>query len=250
MLNESVRSAPPPCLPWRLRGVASARAGLLIGLLGLGCRHPEQDEGRGPRSAASDPSDPDPEADSGATIDTAGAGAAGGTVTFTAMAATTTELAYPLTTLSGSTQYLITEAVSVGAEDRIYLYADYYMGGYTLAGQFTVFGIMLDAGGCWLSLTNELPDEALLTGEVVDATGDAPVTVPLSPLGGAGVGPDDLGVNVWDVTDVPLMDPDCGPTPRESLDYSARTSYAIFWQYGGYGAVVRSFRLYVGRALP
>lgn len=217
---------------------------LLLLALAAGCRADEigsEDTSADPRLGGEGGDD------GGATDDTAPAG--GGVVTFTKLVATTTVLPWPLTSVSGATQYLLTEDGRLDPDDRLYFYADYDMAGATIAEQFTVFLFQLNADYCALSGRHDLDPDAMLTGEVVDATGEAPVTIPLSPLGGQGVMYDDLGVNVWDITDVALIDTRCAGPPSESLDYSTAVPYVLFWQYEGYGATVRAFRIYVGRAL-
>ena len=65
--------------------------------------------------------------------------------------------------------------------------------------------------------------------------------------GGAGDWLDDETINLWDMTDLDPIDADCASTIKASVDYTPMgQAFILLWQYEGFGAVVRDFRIYVG----
>jgi hypothetical protein len=162
--------------------------------------------------------------------------------------AETGELPWPLSGASPSTHYLSVDRTPPADGERLYFYADYYMYGYSLSEQFEFFLFPLNGEYCTLAGTVDLEGEPLVSAPLYDVTAGAPERVEQAAPGGAGELNTDVGagVNVWDITDIDLIDSDCGATPLESLDYSAHYAYALFWHYYGYGAQVRAFRIYAG----
>ncbi|MEZ4448970.1 MAG: hypothetical protein R3B09_05760 [Nannocystaceae bacterium] len=165
--------------------------------------------------------------------------------------AQTTQLPWPLTSLSPTTHFLVTEPVPLAADDRLYFYADYDLAGATFGQQFPVFAYQLDPDVCTLSPALDLVEVPLVEEPLLDTSVDPSVEIEQSPLGGYGQQVDDVGVNVWEIGDVVPVDDRCGgATVAESVAYPGGEVYVLFWQYEGFGAQVRDFRIYRGRRVP
>ncbi|MCA9692210.1 MAG: hypothetical protein R3A51_05945 [Nannocystaceae bacterium] len=164
---------------------------------------------------------------------------------FEQLLATTQVLPYPLSGVSPATHFLLTEQPEFAPGDRIYLYADYYIPGEPWSGfAFLLFSLSAD---CTLNMVEELDGTPLVAEPILDKTGDDPLAVEQAPYMGAGEGLHDQGINVWDITELPLGDPDCAATALSSVDYSPGEIHFVFWMYSAVFRVVRAFRLYRGR---
>lgn len=130
----------------------------------------------------------------------------------------------------------------------MYLYADYYMKGLSIAQQFDSLRMTMDRNGCSVDLATDLELADLVTIPIVDISAGNEVGVQTAPYGGAGALPSDHGINVWDITDLFLADSDCAATAVESLDFQSPgpVDPHVAWQFAGRGAVVRALRLYIG----
>ncbi len=159
-------------------------------------------------------------------------------------------LPFPLTSLSPSTHFLLTEPVPLAADERLYFYADYNLAGYAFGDQFVFFAYALNSDYCALEAGSDLDSEPLLSVPVWDMTGAAPVEIAQSIRGGEGDWNTDIAVNIWDITEIDPIDVDCAATVRDSVDYTPQGQPIILlWQYGGWGVVVRDFRIYVGNEI-
>jgi len=153
-------------------------------------------------------------------------------------------LPFPLTGVSDSTHFLLTDPTAFGPDDRLYFYADYNLQGYSFSEQFTFFAYQLDSLGCAIEAGSDLDSEPLVGVPVMDPGG---LEITQAARGGAGDWNTDLGINIWDLTSVDPIDSDCGPNVPDSVDYTPMGSpFILLWQYEGWGAVVRDFRIYVG----
>ncbi|MCB9793366.1 MAG: hypothetical protein H6741_11655 [Alphaproteobacteria bacterium] len=171
----------------------------------------------------------------------------GSRVELTHALAWTQGLPWPLSGASPSTHFLGIDPAPLEPGERLYFYADYDMAGHSFNEQFEFFLWGLDRATCTLSATMDLVDQPLVARDLYDMSGEAPVGIPQAPLGGQGSGREDLGVNVWDVTDLDPLDTDCAESVAASTDYSSGGAPTLVWRYHGYGATVREFRLYKGR---
>jgi hypothetical protein len=202
-----------------------------------------------PDAAMADGATPDAEAPDAATPDAGSADGGGGAkVTFTKLLATVSNLPFPLSSVSPSTHYFAPTTAKPGPNQRLYLYADYNMAGGPIGQQFTFLVFTLNRQGCGLDMAHDVKPDGLVTAPIVDMTSGVPVAVETVPFGGAGKLPGEHGVNVWDITDLPLINQKCAPTAGASLDLSTPgpSQLFVYWQYGGFGAVVRTFSLYAG----
>ncbi len=155
-------------------------------------------------------------------------------------------LPFPLSSASGSSFFLIHRDLPQLLADpnyHIYFWADYNLVGASLAQQFNIFAYPL-GGQCSLDGTSNLNYSMLVSGTVINQSGIFNSPVVLAPPGGGGSSNTlGSGVNIYDITYLDLTDPDC-PDIR-SIHYGSG-AYALFWQYGGFGAIVRAFGLFLG----
>ncbi len=155
-------------------------------------------------------------------------------------------LPWPLTGVSPTQHFLFATDYTLAPDDHVYLLADYWLANATIEQQFPIMLYQLNPNFCSLSLGADLDESEMLTVPVYDLDG-API--PMSPYGGYGVYLDDVGINMWDITDIDPVDSDCASTVRDSIDYPPGVLYNLIWQYEGFGAQVRAFQLYVGRPI-
>ncbi len=155
-------------------------------------------------------------------------------------------LPFPLTSASSATHYLVTRDLPELQDTKyhVYLWSDYNLSNAPWAQQFPIFAYPM-GGLCSLDAGHDLNYSMLVSGSVVNQTGIFNSPVVLAPPGGAGNLPTlGLGINIYDITSVDPTDTDCSPSIRD-IHYGTG-AYAIVWQYGGFGAVVRAFGMFLG----
>ncbi|NVB42997.1 hypothetical protein G6O69_34565 [Pseudenhygromyxa sp. WMMC2535] len=162
------------------------------------------------------------------------------------LVASSSDFPDPLTA-SGELE-LAVAASGIGSDDRIYLVLDHDMAGQTLTTQFMYLTVDLNNTGCALNAAADLAFMELESLEIHDLSEGGDVVVDQGELGGGGEGE---GVNVWDITEIELLDDDCGNSPLFSLSYNPEGGpYSVTWSYTGMDAVLRHLAVYVGREAP
>ncbi len=177
----------------------------------------------------------------------------GGQITLTHKVIDTPTLPCPLSSVSPATYFMsptgVTQSVINDPDNRIYFLADYNLAGAAWHSQFTFFLYALNGNQCTLNASVDLNSFPLVNAEITDQTVSPARTITQAPVGGAGsCGVNDHGYNLYDITDLNPVDSDCAATIRQSIDYHTGSGiYQLFWSYGGFGAVVRKFSIYVGQ---
>lgn len=155
-------------------------------------------------------------------------------------------LPFPLNTQSPATHYLVpnpqVKAKIADSVNRIYFYCDYNLQKAPWRQQFTVFSYAVDKGVS-IGVGTQLETMQCVSEEVIGPDGP----IKQAPLGGGGSTPEQgTGVNIFDVTDlVTAKTKGKGKPVREAINFNAG-ALPLFWQYKGYGAIVRRFALYLG----
>jgi len=149
-----------------------------------------------------------------------------------------TDLPTPLPAMD-SAPVEVTMPSSIGSDDRIYIVVDYDLGGQTFTTEFMYLTINLSES-CSINLPIDLFDLEPLEDAVVDLSGGAPTQLELGPPGGD-------GINVWDISDIPLEDDNCAMTVKTSISLSPDGGpYTALWSYTSMDDEVRSVSIYAG----
>jgi hypothetical protein len=155
-------------------------------------------------------------------------------------------LPFPLSSMSPATHYLVpnpqVKTKIADSANRIYFYCDYNLQEAPLRQQFPVFSFAVDKG-ISIGVGTQLETMSCVSEDVIGPDGP----IHQAPLGGGGTTPEPgTGVNIFDVTDlITTKTKGKGKAVRDAINFNAG-ALPLFWQYKGYGAIVRRFALYLG----
>ncbi len=155
-------------------------------------------------------------------------------------------LPFPLTSASPATHYLVpnpqSKAKIADPANRIYFYADFNLMNAPWRQQFPIFSYAVDKGVS-IGVGTPLEHMHCVSEQVIGPDGP----IDQAPFGGGGttLAPGS-GVNIFDVTDmITAKTKGKGKPVRQAIKFNAG-ALPLFWQYKGYGAIVRRFALFVG----
>ncbi|MBW2260651.1 MAG: hypothetical protein JRG91_01660 [Deltaproteobacteria bacterium] len=133
-----------------------------------------------------------------------------------------------------------------------YLFFDYFTADIPFSPTFEFFLYTLsETPECWLDVMDVVTvSPVLVEGVILDETRPGgPLLMETAVLYGAGLYPTDelMGVNLFDITDSTATA--CGGYVRDHISGDPHGGETDF-MYGGYNAIIRDMRIYVGRPAP